>query len=273
MACPAWATRPRSRIGSDIRIHRLIHRLRIAAGLGGFLDAQRELLLRLLLGTKFGDRARCFGARGEAGRNRRGAGTIEIGKQRAARVGGYGRNRIAGSAKAEPVKSERCCFFTAGEHGFLRPIPGIASKPLDVFIVAKVTLGRGKTPAEALPFVHSARGRIASAVRGTTALRRSMRSRKYLMWQNYRCESFAFHGRTDRHRRGAARRPRHPEKAHRPDQPVLQKPGLDPRQGAGVAGLYRDAADRAATTACTRCARRPAARISASAGTRSTPPS
>ena len=42
------------------------------------------------------------------------------------------------------------------------------------------------------------------------------------------------------------KRPRHPEKANRPDTPVLRKPRLDPGEGAGVlAAVRRDARDRA----------------------------
>ena len=39
-------------------------------------------------------------------------------------------------------------------------------------------------------------------------------------------------------------RPRHPEKAHRPDQPVLRKPDWIRVQGARLAAMARDAGDR-----------------------------
>ena len=45
-------------------------------------------------------------------------------------------------------------------------------------------------------------------------------------------------------------RPRHPEKAHRPDSAAGQKARLDPRQGAGVAGLRRRPAPSCARTGC-----------------------
>ena len=40
-------------------------------------------------------------------------------------------------------------------------------------------------------------------------------------------------------------RPRHPEKAHRPDAAGAAQARLDPRQGAGLGRLWRDAAHRA----------------------------
>ena len=42
-----------------------------------------------------------------------------------------------------------------------------------------------------------------------------------------------------------AARPRHPEKAHRPDAPAAEKARLDQGQGAGVERLWRDRGDRA----------------------------
>ena len=63
-------------------------------------------------------------------------------------------------------------------------------------------------------------------------------------------------------------RPRHPEKAHRPDQPVLRKPDWIRVKAPVSRGLCRDAARSCARTASSRCARRPAARTSASAGSK-----
>ena len=72
---------------------------------------------------------------------------------------------------------------------------------------------------------------------------------------------------------GNAGRPRHPEKAHRPDQPSERKPDWI-RVKAPVSPGYTATRDIVrANAACTRFARKPAARISASAGKRSTRPS
>ncbi len=61
--------------------------------------------------------------------------------------------------------------------------------------------------------------------------------------------------------------PRHPEKAHRPDTPVQRKPAWI-RVKAPAHEAMRIRRRLSARTGCIRCARRRAARISASAGTK-----
>ena len=73
-------------------------------------------------------------------------------------------------------------------------------------------------------------------------------------------------------RLGGPGAPRHPEKAHRPDQPSLRKPDWI-RVKAPVSPGYVATQRIVRETACTRCARRPAVPISANAGRKNTPPS
>ena len=105
-----------------------------------------------------GDRARGF-ARSTADRRRAaGAGTIEIGKQRAARVAGDGRDRIAGRPEAESVQRQSCRFFTASGHdNSSRDAATSRAGSIGVFIVAKVAYAEAaELPLKSLRFVHDA---------------------------------------------------------------------------------------------------------------------
>ena len=71
----------------------------------------------------------------------------------------------------------------------------------------------------------------------------------------------------------ARRRPRHPEKAHRPDQPSARKPAWIRVKAPGSRRASPRPTASCASTSSSPSARRRAAPTSASAGRRSTPPS
>ena len=80
------------------------------------------------------------------------------------------------------------------------------------------------------------------------------------------------YGLSARHRHDPPQRPRHPEKAHRPDSRNCASPTefvSGPRFRVGIPKRAR----LCAKTACTLCAKKPDVRISASAGRKNTPPS
>src|SRR5258707_15428539 len=83
--------------------------------------------------------------------------------------------------------------------------------------MAKVTSGNGESAAVSLRFVHEA----ARVARAAGVLRRSRQARKYLKAPKYRGTVMAVVIDTVWGKPGP---PRHPEKAHRPDQPSLRKP-------------------------------------------------
>ena len=228
---PAWRCRQRLAIAGA------------PSGLGLLLGALRELLLGLLLGAKVGHLARRFGARGQGRDSRSGmpGRSRSASRRRAGRPQWRRSNRRAG-AEAEPVQGQRCCFFSAGGHG--NPPRCRPSAPDHNVLLWRKLLRKRETALNLRLFITARSFRIASRC-AEPPCGAACGARKYLVRTIPPGAFMAVI--IDTVRRSG--RPRHPEKAHRPDQPACAS-----RTGSGSRRRSR----RAIATRDDRARQRPA---------------